>query len=148
LVASTSKTSGVPESSSSKRRGSTAATLRVGRSDAAVPKSAGGPWHVYLALCADGSLYCGIARDVSARIAEHDAGKGARYTRGRGPLAVLATQRCRSQGLALRIEHAVKRLTRAEKLELANTPVGLRRLARRVRRAVAASRSPAKRERR
>jgi len=101
-----------------------------------VPTSSRGPWHVYLALCADGTLYCGIARDVGARIAEHDAGKGARYTRGRGPLEVLATQRCRSQGLALRIEHAVKRLTRAEKLELVNTPAGLRRIARRVRRTV------------
>lgn len=95
-----------------------------------------GPWHVYLALCADGTLYCGVARDVSARIAAHDAGKGARYTRGRGPLEVLATRRCPSQGFALRIEHAVKGLTRAEKLELVNAPAGLERIARRVRRSL------------
>jgi len=99
-------------------------------------------WHVYLARCADGSLYCGIARDVRARIAEHDAGKGARYTRGRGPLEVLATQRCRTHGVALRIEHAVKRLARAEKLALAAEPDGLRRLARRARRAARAHESP------
>jgi putative endonuclease len=92
-------------------------------------------WYVYLARCADGSLYCGIARDVRARIAEHDAGKGARYTRGRGPLEVLAVQRCRSHGMALRIELAVKRLTRTEKLALISTPERLRRLAERTRRA-------------
>ena len=92
-------------------------------------------WYVYLARCADETLYCGIARDVSARIQEHDAGSGARYTRGRGPLEVLVTQRCRDQGLALRIERAVKQLTRAEKLVLASEPASLARLARRVRRA-------------
>ena len=98
-------------------------------------RSSRGFWYVYVARCADGTLYCGVARDVSARIAEHDAGKGARYTRGRGPLELLATQRCRSQGLALRIEHAVKGLTRVEKLELVTAPAGLQRIARRARRA-------------
>src|SRR3954467_6666356 len=44
-------------------------------------------WYVYVARCRDDSLYCGIARDVAARIAEHDAGTGARYTRRPGPPA-------------------------------------------------------------
>ena len=92
-------------------------------------------WTVYLVRCADGSFYCGIARDVNARIAQHDAGQGARYTRGRGPLQLLATQRCRSQGVALRIEHAVKSLTRAEKHALLAEPERLRRIAQRARRA-------------
>jgi putative endonuclease len=91
-------------------------------------------WTVYLVRCADGTLYCGIARDVTARIRAHDAGTGARYTRGRGPLELLVTRRCYDKGVALRIEHAVKRLTRTEKLELAREPAGLSRLARRVRR--------------
>lgn len=69
-----------------------------------------GPWFVYLARCSDGSLYTGIARDVAARIAAHNAGKGARYTRGRGPLVVCAVRRCKTKGDALRIEHAVKQL--------------------------------------
>lgn len=90
-------------------------------------------WTVYLARCADGSLYCGIARDVTARLRAHDAGTGARYTRGRGPLELLVTRRCYDQGLALRIEHAVKQLTRTEKLELARAPSRLAELARRVR---------------
>jgi putative endonuclease len=69
-------------------------------------------WSIYIARCADDTLYVGIALDVRARIAQHDAGKGARYTRGRGPLRVLATRRCRSQGDALRLERALKNLGR------------------------------------
>src|SRR3954469_24390143 len=76
-------------------------------------------WFVYVARCADGTLYTGIARDVAARIAAHDAGRGARYTRGRGPLVVCATRRCDSHGQALRLELAIKRLTRLEKQRLA-----------------------------
>ena len=72
-------------------------------------------WWVYLARCNDGTLYCGVARDVAARLAAHDAGKGARYTRGRGPLVLLAKRRCDSHGDALRLELAVKRLPREVK---------------------------------
>lgn len=89
-------------------------------------------WSVYLARCADGSLYCGIARDVAARLAAHDAGTGARYTRGRGPLQLLAVRRCRDKGNALRIELAIKRLPRARKIALAEAPARLDSLARRV----------------
>ena len=78
------------------------------------------PWFVYLARCSDGTLYCGVARDVAARIAKHDSGKGARYTRGRGPLTALAVRKCRSHGDALRLELAVKRLPRADKEALAD----------------------------
>jgi putative endonuclease len=72
-----------------------------------------------MAECADGTLYVGIARDVAARIAAHDAGRGARYTRGRGPLRLLARRRCATHGDALRLELALKRLPRDEKLALA-----------------------------
>jgi putative endonuclease len=75
-------------------------------------------WFLYMARCADGSLYTGIARDVQARIAMHDAGKGARYTRGRGPLKVCATRRCASQSEALKLEIAVKKLSTSKKEEL------------------------------
>lgn len=91
-------------------------------------------WSVYLARCADGTLYCGIARDVAARIAQHDAGTGARYTRGRGPLTVLLTKRFRAQGSALRLEYAIKQLDRAAKEALAREPGQLETLARRARR--------------
>lgn len=72
-------------------------------------------WFVYIARCTDGSLYTGIALDIARRIAAHDAGRGARYTRGRGPLALCAQRRCGSKGDALRLELAVKRLPRPEK---------------------------------
>jgi putative endonuclease len=75
-------------------------------------------WFVYIARCADDTLYTGIARDVAARIAAHDAGRGARYTRGRGPLRVCGVRRCISKGDALRLELAIKRLARPEKEEL------------------------------
>ena len=77
-------------------------------------------WSVYVARCSDGSLYTGIAVDVRARIAAHDAGKGARYTRGRGPLALVAKRRCASKGEALRLELAVKALPREDKEKLAS----------------------------
>ena len=78
------------------------------------------PWFVYVLRCADGTLYCGVARDVAKRIAVHTAGKGARYTRGRGPFEKIATRKCPSHGDALRLEIAVKRLPRAEKEALVN----------------------------
>ena len=92
-------------------------------------------WYVYVARCADGSLYCGIARDVAARIAEHDAGKGARYTRGRGPLAVMFTRRCANQGRALKIEYAFKQLTRIQKEAVIAVPRSLDAIARKATRA-------------
>jgi predicted GIY-YIG superfamily endonuclease len=82
-------------------------------------------WFVYIARCADGSLYTGTARDVGLRIAAHNAGKGARYTRARRPIVLCAKQRCASRGDALRLELAVKRLARDEKVWL----LGPRRLA-------------------
>jgi putative endonuclease len=91
-------------------------------------------WSVYLARCADDTLYCGVTPNVIARIAAHDAGRGARYTRGRGPLALLVARRCRDRGAALRLEHAVKQLSRPAKLALAADPRRLAALARRVQR--------------
>lgn len=88
-------------------------------------------WFVYVARCADDTLYCGIARDVVARIAAHDAGTGAKYTRGRGPLAVLIVRRCRTKPTALRVEYAVKQLTRQQKEGLVANPTGLWRQYRR-----------------
>jgi putative endonuclease len=87
-------------------------------------------WYVYVARCADGTLYCGIARDVAERIAAHDAGTGARYTRGRGPLRVQLVRRCRDKGRALRLEYSFKQLTRAQKEALLAEPARLTGLAR------------------
>jgi predicted GIY-YIG superfamily endonuclease len=75
-------------------------------------------WFVYVVRCRDGTLYTGISRDVDARVAKHNQGKGARYTRGRGPVAVMHTERKSSQAAALRREAAIKALARDEKLAL------------------------------
>ncbi|HZJ67172.1 MAG TPA: GIY-YIG nuclease family protein, partial [Kofleriaceae bacterium] len=89
-------------------------------------------WYVYVARCQDDTLYCGIARDVAARIAEHDAGTGARYTRGRGPLRVVLVRRCRDKGRALRLEYSIKQLSRTQKEALVARPAALDALARSV----------------
>jgi putative endonuclease len=99
------------------------------------------PWFVYVARCSDGTIYVGIARDVAARIAAHDAGRGAKYTRGRGPLQVLATRKCAQKGDALRLELALKRLGRAEKIAVAGSSRKLGSLARAAARRLLARRS-------
>lgn len=76
-------------------------------------------WHVYILRCGDGSFYTGIARDVEARVAQHAAGRGARYTRGRGPLAVVHVEPAADRGEAQRREAAIRRLGRAGKEALA-----------------------------
>ena len=75
-------------------------------------------WWVYLLRCKDDTLYCGIALDVEARLRQHQDGKGAKYTRGREPLAVVFREACESKAAALRRERLIKRLSRAAKLRL------------------------------
>jgi len=77
-------------------------------------------WNVYIVRCRDGSLYTGIATDVERRLAEHQAGKGAKYLRGRGPLRVVFEKQVGSKGQALKSEHKLKGLSRNEKEELIN----------------------------
>ncbi len=90
---------------------------------------------MYIARCNDGSLYTGIALNIALRIAAHNSGRGARYTRGRGPLALCAHRRCSTKGDALRLEWAVKRLPRPDK----ETLLGGRRLAAFARRVASAT---------
>lgn len=78
----------------------------------------GKPWYVYLLRCGDGTLYTGITDDVERRLAAHRAGKGAKYTRGRGPLELVYTEEQPDRPAALRRELAVKKLSRAEKERL------------------------------
>ncbi|MBI1846420.1 MAG: GIY-YIG nuclease family protein [Candidatus Rokubacteria bacterium] len=73
-------------------------------------------WCCYLVACADGTLYAGITTHLPRRLAEHDAGRGARYTRGRGPVTLLASEACADRAAASRRETALKRLSRAGKL--------------------------------
>ena len=75
-------------------------------------------WWVYILRCGDGTLYTGIATDVERRFREHADGRGAKYTRGRGPLTLVYREAQSDKGAALRREAAIKRLPRAEKLAL------------------------------
>jgi putative endonuclease len=74
--------------------------------------------YVYLLECGDGSLYTGIAVDLQKRLSQHVAGKGAKYTRGRGPLQVRYVEVQPDKSSALRREIAIKRLSRAQKWKL------------------------------
>ena len=56
------------------------------------------PWYLYLVECADGSYYAGITNQLENRIKAHNIGQGARYTRGRGPVKLLASKQSRSIG--------------------------------------------------
>ncbi|WP_423379582.1 GIY-YIG nuclease family protein [Burkholderia sp. LMG 32019] len=76
-------------------------------------------WFLYLIECADDSVYTGITTDVAARFDEHASGKGARYTRSRKPRTVLASFPLPDRSIASRAEYWVKRLTAAQKRELA-----------------------------
>lgn len=75
-------------------------------------------WHLYILRCGDGTLYTGIAVDVDRRFAAHVQGKGAKYTRGRGPLQLLYREECGDHSQALRRELQVKALSRQEKEQL------------------------------
>ena len=74
-------------------------------------------WHIYLIRTRRGTLYTGVATDVSRRLDEHRAcGKrGAKYLRSKGPLELVYEARLGSRGLALRAEHRVKRLSKRAK---------------------------------
>ncbi|GLH66467.1 GIY-YIG nuclease family protein [Geothrix edaphica] len=78
-------------------------------------------WWLYLLRCVDGTLYCGIALDVEARLQQHREGKGAKYTRGRGPLVLVYREACGSKAEALRRERTIKRLKRPAKEALIAT---------------------------
>jgi putative endonuclease len=75
-------------------------------------------WHVYILECADGTLYTGVATDVAARVATHNAGKGAKYTRGRLPVCLVYQESAGERGAALRRELEIKRLRAADKRRL------------------------------
>lgn len=75
-------------------------------------------WKLYILRCGDGSLYTGITTDVEARLEAHRTGKGAKYTRGRGPLEVVYTEQCASKSDALKRERQIKALPREEKWKL------------------------------
>ncbi|GED60546.1 hypothetical protein BFO01nite_46780 [Brevibacillus formosus] len=74
--------------------------------------------YVYILSCADGTLYTGYTTELIRRLAAHNEGKGAKYTRGRGPVELLYWEEGADRSWGLRREESIKRLTRKKKEEL------------------------------
>lgn len=75
-------------------------------------------WYLYILRCRDGTLYTGITTDVEKRFEAHCSGKGAKYTRGRGPLELVYRETCQNHSQALKREREIKGLPREKKQEL------------------------------
>ncbi|MDX8404152.1 MAG: GIY-YIG nuclease family protein [Mariprofundaceae bacterium] len=75
-------------------------------------------WHLYMIRLNNGHLYTGITTDVERRFKEHQAGKGAKYLRGKGELKLVYKQSIGTQSNALKIESKVKKLNKHEKEQL------------------------------
>lgn len=74
--------------------------------------------YTYVLRCRDNSLYCGWTNDLQRRLKAHNEGKGARYTRGRGPVELVYCEEFDTKEEAMRREYAIKHMTREEKLQL------------------------------
>jgi putative endonuclease len=68
-------------------------------------------WFVYVVRCSDKTLYTGVTTDAGRRIDEHNDGRGARYTRSRGPVELVYLEKAVDRGAALKREHEIKRMT-------------------------------------
>lgn len=77
---------------------------------------------VYLLRCRDGTLYCGWTDNLARRLAAHNSGKGARYTKGRLPVQALCWWACENKSAALRLEAKIKKLHKTVKEALAQNP--------------------------
>lgn len=75
--------------------------------------------YVYILKCGDGSLYTGWTNDIRKRFSAHCAGKGAKYTRGRGPLEIIHLEEFEERADAQAREREIKKMTRVQKLALA-----------------------------
>ena len=75
-------------------------------------------WYLYILRCGDGSLYTGITTDVEKRYEAHRTGRGAKYTRGRGPLELVYRECCGDHSAALKRELEIKKLPREKKQSL------------------------------
>jgi len=71
---------------------------------------AAGLWVVYLVRCSDNTLYCGVTNDLDSRLAAHNAGTGAKYTKTRRPVELVCSSRKMSKSEAFKLEYHIKRL--------------------------------------
>ena len=75
-------------------------------------------WKVYIVRCCDGSLYTGVTTDIEKRLAAHNSGRGAKYTRSRRPVELVYHEECEDHSGALRRELEIKAMTREQKLNI------------------------------
>ncbi len=80
--------------------------------------------HVYIVACDDGTYYTGYTTDVERRVAEHNDGTGAKYTRGRRPVELVHVETYDSQSAAMQREYAIKQLRRSKKKRLIGSANG------------------------
>ncbi len=73
---------------------------------------------VYVLRCADGTLYTGWTNNLEKRFADHQSGKGAKYTRGRSPLQLIYHETYETRNEAMKREHAIKKMSRRGKLKM------------------------------
>jgi len=74
-------------------------------------------WVVYLVRCSDDSLYCGITKNLKSRLAAHNSGVGAKYTRSRRPVTLVGVSAKMTKSDALKLEYRVKRVPAEKKIE-------------------------------
>ena len=77
-------------------------------------------WYLYIVECRDGTLYTGITTDINKRIDAHNSGRGAKYTRGRGPVKLMHLRRYIDRSAASKAEYKIKKLKRGKKLRIIN----------------------------
>lgn len=75
-------------------------------------------WFVYILRCSDGSYYTGITNSVAKRLKKHNTGNGAKYTKGRRPVALVYRERRASRSSALKRERQIKKWKRPDKEKL------------------------------
>ena len=76
------------------------------------------PWHTYIIQCSDKTYYTGITNNLSKRIKKHNAGKAAKYTRGRLPIKLVFSKKLESESEARKREFEIKKISRKEKERL------------------------------
>lgn len=80
-------------------------------------------WFVYMVRCSDETLYTGITTDLTERIAKHNSGQGAKYTRSRQPVCLVWSEIADNRSVAGKREAFIKKLSRFEKEKLITKPV-------------------------
>jgi len=76
--------------------------------------------YVYILSCADDTLYTGYTTDLKRRTKEHNEGRGAKYTRGRGPVELVYYEEYSTRSKAQKREYEIKQYSRQQKLDLIN----------------------------